>query len=42
MKKLINLFISLCHIDSPTGEEEKIANYILDYFKKIKIFAKKR
>ncbi len=41
MNDLVHLFISLCHIDSPTGEEEKIANYILDYFKKIKIFAKK-
>lgn len=41
MGDLINLFISLCQIDSPTGEEKKVANYILSYLKKLKILAVK-
>jgi tripeptide aminopeptidase len=33
-KELINLFFELVKIDSPTGEEEEIAKYIIDFCKK--------
>lgn len=36
-KQMIKTFIDLVKIDSPSGQEEKVANYILNYLKKIKV-----
>lgn len=38
-KALVNTFIDLVKIDSPSGEEKKVAEYILRYLKKAKIKA---
>ncbi len=36
-KKLLDQFLELVKIDSPTGQEDKIADYILNYFRERKI-----
>ena len=38
-KNLINTFFELIRIDSPSGEEAKVAAYIIKYLKKLKVKA---
>jgi tripeptide aminopeptidase len=40
-KRLINLFLELVQIDSPTGSEDKIAEFIFKYLKREKIKVEK-
>ncbi|GAB4218937.1 MAG: tripeptidase T [Candidatus Microgenomates bacterium] len=41
MDELINLFTTICQIDSPTGEEQKMVDFVFNYLKKLNIFVKK-
>lgn len=38
---LINLFVQICQIDSPTGFEEKMVKFILNFIKDCSVFFKK-
>ncbi|MCX7955841.1 MAG: hypothetical protein N2593_01890, partial [Patescibacteria group bacterium] len=38
---LIDLFIQICQIDSPTGKEKQMADFVLNFAKKYGFFAKK-
>ena len=40
-KQLINTFFELVRIDSPSGEEQKVAQYIIKYLRHLKIKANK-
>jgi tripeptide aminopeptidase len=39
--QLIKTFFDICQIDSPTGEEEKMANFVFDYLKNLGLFVKR-
>lgn len=41
MKNLIDLFIHICQIDSPTGEEQKMADFVYNFAKKYADFVRK-
>lgn len=41
MNNLISLFTKICQIDSPTGEEKKMADFVFEYLKNLKVFVKK-
>lgn len=40
-KNLVEKFTTICQIDSPTGEEAKMADFVFDYFKNLGVFVKK-
>ncbi|MGB9883302.1 MAG: M20/M25/M40 family metallo-hydrolase [Microgenomates group bacterium] len=41
MNQLIDLFTTICQIDSPTGEEEKMVEFVFNFLKKLGVFVKK-
>lgn len=41
MNNLISLFTTICQIDSPTGEEKKMVDFVFKYLKTLKVFVRK-
>jgi putative aminopeptidase FrvX len=39
--QLIKTFTQICQIDSPTGEEAKMADFVFNYLKDLGVFVKK-